>query len=169
MKLYLAAPYSARNHLREVAEDLASKGHDVTSRWLWDNHEIKPESEGAAWAQSRQYIAQHVMQDLEDVEEADALVMFTGAWVAKTWPSLADTALHSGGRHVEMGYAIAKGKAIIVMGSPENVFHRGLGESLDTFYQLKDFLANTLVCVECGNTFAIETSTRCTDCLERLL
>lgn len=166
MKIYLAAPYSARDRLREIAVELSFDQHQITSRWLFENHEIQPATEGASWASSQEYIAKHTRQDLEDVTEADLLVVFTGQWIARFWPELANTSLHSGGRHVETGYALALSKPVVVMGICENVFQRGLGMNLSLYQELRSYLLGTLTCTSCGNDGAAEGHIHCIDCLE---
>ena len=53
--------------------------------------------------------------DLNDVVRSDLLILFTAAFVGIEG---------GGGRHVETGWALAHGVPIIVVGQPENVFHR---------------------------------------------
>jgi hypothetical protein len=168
MRIYLAAPYSARDRLRDVVGQLAVRGHVVTSRWLWDDHEIQSGTEGAALDQSAAYITQHTLQDLQDIETADLLVLFTGSWIDSNWVELRDTRLHSGGRHVETGYALATSTPVLYLGAPENVFHRGMCEGIMLLSEMYSFLEGKLVCIECGNDFAAEGLVRCPDCAEKL-
>ena len=48
---------------------------------------------------------------------------------------------HSGGRHVELGYALALGKHVVHIGQQENIFH----SIVPVFSNVKDFLANDVV------------------------
>ena len=54
------------------------------------------------------------VQDLIDVDNADVLVVYTEPY---------GTPVSGGGRHVETGYALGKGKTVLVVGPHENVFH----------------------------------------------
>lgn len=108
MKIYIAGRYSRRDEFREVAKQLEEMGHEVTSQWLDEdvdlNHtmaDIQPEfATGAA------------LTDLHDIDEAQVVLFFSES---KLTPR--------GGRHVEFGYALAKGKFIYVIGPKENIFH----------------------------------------------
>ncbi len=77
----------------------------VTARWISGAHETDagvPDLKAA-------------LEDIQDVEAADIVVSFT---------ETGDVPGRSrGGRHVEFGYALAKGKRLIVVGTRENVFH----------------------------------------------
>jgi nucleoside 2-deoxyribosyltransferase len=99
VKVYIAAPYSKRDETIEVMQRLEERGIAVVSRWL---RELDPESHAAA------------LRDLEDVANADVLFFLQ----PKGWEKLG-----AGGRHVEMGYAIALGKEIVMFGEKSNVFH----------------------------------------------
>lgn len=125
MKVYLASAYCGRDLLRRLAVDFHEAGHDHTSRWLAATHEITPATEGAALGHDHAYTVQHVRQDFDDIDEADALVMFTPSALLALDPSLGTGVLGSGGRHIETGYALGHGKPVIVVGAPENIFHRG--------------------------------------------
>lgn len=73
----------------------------VTSRWIDGKHDGIPAQICA-------------IDDLEDIDAADALVLVNPRH------------LHGsgrGGRHVELGYALARGKRVLLVGDRENVFH----------------------------------------------
>lgn len=115
MRIYLAAPYGARDWVRGHAATLRDLGFEVTSSWLDEQHEINAGTQGAATALSDDTVAGHALQDLDDVEGSDLVVLFTAA---------AAGVEGGGGRHVETGYAIGCSKPVVVVGEPENVFHR---------------------------------------------
>lgn len=112
MKIYLAGSYNRRTAIQLCRTDLEKIGHEVTSRWL-DCHggkappvflsthltDVKP-ADGKEFAE----------EDLADIDAAKLVVMFTQE------PST------TGGRHVELGYALAKEKRIAIVGSVENIF-----------------------------------------------
>lgn len=119
MRIYLAAPYAARAQVRQYAAELERIGFTVTSTWLEETHEISSGTIGAATAVSDAEIAMHAAADLGDIDRSDLVVLLTeGA------ADLVGGNGTSGGRHVETGYAIALGKPVVVVGEPENVFHR---------------------------------------------
>lgn len=115
MKIYLAGPYAARTTLAGYAEELRSIGITVTSTWLDETHDINAGTEGAATALTDSQVALHAATDIDDVRRSDILVLFTAASVGCEG---------GGGRHVETGIAIALHKPVLIIGEPENVFHR---------------------------------------------
>ena len=116
MKIYLAAPYAARELVKGYAAELTRIGFTVTSSWIDETHDINAGTTGAATDLDDTQVAAHAAGDLYDIDLADLLVAFTA--------KATSTEGGSGGRHVETGYAIAKNKPVVVVGEPENVFHR---------------------------------------------
>lgn len=118
MKVYLAAPYGSRDTIRTYAAELREIGIAVTSTWLDEQHEINAGTQGAAVALSDEQVSQHAQADIREVRDSDLLVLFTAKAVG---------AEGGGGRHVETGIALALRKPVLVVGEPENVFHRTHG------------------------------------------
>lgn len=113
MKIYLAARYGRRDQLRELRSFLQAMGHVVTSSWLdseWKS--VGSDAPSHAPPGEREKACN---QNLVDLDNADCCISFTED------PASADG--KRGGRHVEFGYALAKGKRVIVVGYTENVFH----------------------------------------------
>jgi hypothetical protein len=100
MRIYIAAAYERKNEMIIVAEKLKRAGHEVTSRWFF----MDP---NASWLEAS-------VMDLADIDNSEILLSFTHP--RGTGPS-------GGGRHVEFGYAMAKGKRLVIIGESENVFH----------------------------------------------
>jgi hypothetical protein len=98
-KVYLASQYARRDEMRVHREALIAEGHECTSQWL-DVDDVCDPIAGA-------------LLDLADIDRSDFMICFTEK------PEVGYT---SGGRHVEMGYGIAKGKFIYVIGPRENIF-----------------------------------------------
>lgn len=101
MKIYLAANYSTNPAMREIARELERHGHEVTSEWILGTHAGHDQ-------------ASYAKIDLRDIDAAEALVLFSEQ------PSGSRT---RGGKHVEFGYALAKGKRLFIVGNHGNVFH----------------------------------------------
>lgn len=118
MKIYLAAPYGSRETIRTCAAEARSIGITVTSSWLDEDHEINAGTEGAAPALTDEQVDQHAQTDIREVRDSDLLVLFTAAYVGTEG---------GGGRHVETGIALALNTPVLVVGEPENVFHRTAG------------------------------------------
>lgn len=99
MNIYIAAPYELRDDAIATMKLLESRGNRVTSSWLRHLDE-----EGDLYARI----------DLADITRADMLLALNpGGWKQKG----------AGGRHVELGYALALGKKIVVVGVRSNIFH----------------------------------------------
>lgn len=104
MKVYLAGRYDRRLELLGYAGQLG-RHHLSTARWLTGAHEGATDPET---------LVRYAAEDLEDIDRSDVLVVFTED------PSIGHT---SGGRHVEMGYALASDIEVVVVGPIENIFH----------------------------------------------
>ncbi len=109
MKIYLAARLSLWPLMNQASAFLERHGHVITSRWhrRGMTEPSVPQADGP-----NPHLAQFAAEDLEDIDQADAVVLFTQA--GKHF---------AGGRHVEAGYALGLGKRLIVFGPRENVFY----------------------------------------------
>jgi len=103
--VYLAAAYGRRHELRRYAEELWGAGFIVTSSWI-DSEDDDDERLGT---KERVAIAH---RDLDDLRLARYVVAFTEG---PSGPS-------RGGRHVELGFALALGRRVIIVGPAENVY-----------------------------------------------
>jgi hypothetical protein len=101
MKIYLAAMYSRREEMEREANRLKHQGFEITSRWVY-------------FSENSRSLLDVALMDIEDVNKADAVVSFTQP---------ESSLFHGGGRHVEFGYGLAKGKRCILIGGRENIFH----------------------------------------------
>jgi nucleoside 2-deoxyribosyltransferase len=105
MKIYLAARFPHQHQMQIWAKYLESKGHTITSLWIYGNEMgvDMTRHDGAT-------------MDLDHVNEADVLL-------SEVLPY--KTPFSGGGRHVEFGYALAKGKILINVGdgTGEHIFH----------------------------------------------
>jgi len=167
MRIYVAGPYAARDHLQVLVTTgrIGEGHHPITSRWLWGDHAITPGVVDAAPEQSDEYTKQHVQEDLADIDRADVVLLFTSGWCMENL-GLRKDQTGSGGRHVETGYALAKKKLVIVVGSPENIFHRGACVIVPGVEEALTVLSE-MVCEECGDDLVAEGLSVCTECLAR--
>lgn len=101
MKIYVAGLYSKLAELAEESKKLIDAGFEVTATWL----------QNAEDGLTFEHVA-HI--DLNDVDAAAVLILYTEPY---------GTPVPGGGRHVEFGYALGKGKQIIIVGPRENIFH----------------------------------------------
>jgi nucleoside 2-deoxyribosyltransferase len=112
--VYLAAGYDQQERMRgyrKIMED--RRNFIITSRWI-DVKESNP-MQDAAIAADQELAANRCRVDLDDIDRAEIFVMFT------------DTPSTSGGRHTELGYAIARERVIFIVGPRENIFQAGEG------------------------------------------
>lgn len=97
MSIYIAAGFGAQRWMRSFRDELVRNGHEVTSRWLDDDDRNRAEILRA-------------VEDIEDIDRAEIFLFF------------ASTLSTRGGRHVELGYAMAREKRLIRVGLPTNAF-----------------------------------------------
>lgn len=100
-KIYIASLYSRREEMEEHANKLEAAGFYITSTWVYGGEE----------GLDNEAISE---LDLNDVDEADMVLSFTLPY---------GTMFKGGGRHVEFGYGLARGKEMVIVGELENVFH----------------------------------------------
>lgn len=124
-KVYLAARYSRRDELRALASHFRLAGFMVTSRWLYEDKPLNTQ----LGDDSPIFYQETAQVDLDDIDKADTLVFFAED---------PHVGVPRGGRHWECGYAYAKGKRIITIGGPENIF--GYLSSILNFPTLNAFL-----------------------------
>ncbi len=125
-KIYLADKFAHREKMRHVANQLRDAGHEITSQWIDIGDGTTEENV------TDEVRVRGAVMDLDDVLCADTLLAFS---YPRALPST------GGGRHVEFGYAIAKGKQVIVIGPKgEHIFHWVPGvlhfETLENFMEV---------------------------------
>ena len=89
-------------------QELAALGYEAPCRWARGLHEDENRKE-----YTREERAHFAREDLEDLQVCDVGIFFTEEPLSTAG---------RGGRHVELGYALALAKRIIVVGFLENVF-----------------------------------------------
>lgn len=111
MNAYLAARYSRREELCVYREHLKLAGIKVTARWLDGDHQV--DDAGLSAEAGRAERERFALEDYQDLQAADIFIAFTEP--PRSNPS-------RGGRHVELGMAIALRKKLHIVGPRENVF-----------------------------------------------
>jgi hypothetical protein len=111
MQIYLAARYGRRAELHGYAATLRALGHTSTATWL--EQADRGDDDGihlpACWAAARAW----AVRDMMDLAAADCLILWTEA-PGMPWGR--------GGRHVELGLALAWRKDVLLIGPVENIF-----------------------------------------------
>lgn len=102
--IYIAAPWFHRDTARGADLLMRIRGHRLRSTWYFSQAALDPGGEFQAFSHQAQ-------QDLRDLDDADTLIVLNLAM--------------SEGKAVELGYALAEGKAVYVVGerSSVNIFH----------------------------------------------
>lgn len=108
MKIYVSARYPRREDAEELARMLVQDGHFITSRWVWRDQPSDYEE------CTHTEIGEFAMEDIADVIDAEIFVAISEE---------SDSPFGRGGRHVEFGFALARGIALAVIGPMENIFH----------------------------------------------
>lgn len=112
-RIYLSGQFEDGARLCEVRLQLQGSGYSVTSRWL-DSAAAGPATAQASDPGAQTRLSGIARQDFEDIDRSDLVVVFNPAEASS---------IGRGGRHVETGYALARGKRVIVVGARGNVFH----------------------------------------------
>ncbi len=109
---YLAAPYRSRDTLKHIRDELfVPAGIAITSRWLDQTYPIETEPGQL----DPETAVREANKDLVDVGSAEHFVLFTA-------DALGVKSNGRGGRHVELGYALARHKTIWMVGERQNIF-----------------------------------------------
>ena len=110
MTAYIAARFSRKPEMQALASLFEDHNIQVRARWL-DEH-VSPDA--TLYDVTPEYHTEVATHDLEDIDAADTLIFFAEDPLV---------GFPRGGRHTEFGYALGKGKRVVVIGSPENTFH----------------------------------------------
>lgn len=102
MKIYLAACFEQQAEIRDKAVELERLLITCTSRWRFEDGTLPPTPE---------HLHNCATMDLEDIHKADYFVCLTNQTSQR------------GGKHVELGYALAISKPVMIVGRRENIFH----------------------------------------------
>lgn len=106
-RVYLAGSIARREEIKRYQEELRNEGFYITSRWLDDS--FPHYSEGQM---PHNVAAGCATRDMQDVLSADLVIVFSNGVSAP-----------GGGRHVELGIALAARKTVLLVGPLEHVFH----------------------------------------------
>jgi len=135
LRLYIAA--HSQDAAKRLKRELEQRGHVCTARWISDASFARKTDDEAKSAAA--------VMDLEDVLAGrDGLVLL----------SESEGVMVPGGKHVEMGFALAKEYPIYVIGRRENTLQ--YHPSVKSYATLEAFLA-VLGVVEPGSNTATTT------------
>ena len=110
MKIYLAADFARKAEMLEVQKLLVALDHTITSQWINDPENAVGYGIGGSNLPTDPCL-QRAKVDMQNLYDADMLLLFTTGNLSR------------GGRHTELGMALAWNKSICIIGPPEHVFH----------------------------------------------
>lgn len=123
IKVYIASRFTNKDAVLSLSQKLSDCGLVPIQTW-------PHEHDGCTAKQA-------AIRDLNEIKKSDALLLFTVGC-----PSV------PGGMHFEAGYALAKGKAVTVIGPPVHVFCQH--PDVMHYETLEDFFALGLHDLECA-------------------
>ena|SRR3990167_129198 len=112
LRFYIASRFQDRDDAIGYKYYLQDLGLECTSTWLTDQ-----DGNGTNMATlegKNEECRQRASADFKDIADADIFIVLSPRKAHGTG---------SGGRHVEVGYAVALGKPVFLLGHRENVFH----------------------------------------------
>jgi hypothetical protein len=115
MKIYPAASYPRKEEAKTLALILQTHGHEIVAGWLTEDEGYK--SDNQRRNESRYTMCKRLsaaaVRDLREMKDAEVIVSFTEGEHQTT----------HGGRHSELGIALARGIMVFIIGPREQVFH----------------------------------------------
>lgn len=98
--VYIAGKWDRREELLQFAFDLHDVGCNIVSTWLWANENEQDEN-----------YKEYAVRDIKDIGDCDTFILFTGKEV-----------YYRSGHLTELGFALAWGKEVIIIGPRANIF-----------------------------------------------
>lgn len=111
MRIYICARSEDLEVGRVYRDKLQANGHVVTSRWL---NGLVGLGAVPAPGKASDDLQNAANMDLEDIDKADCVLAINPKSAHRSG---------TGGRHVEVGYALARSVPVVLVGERENVFH----------------------------------------------
>jgi hypothetical protein len=105
MRIYLASNWASKDRLAKMKWDIETLGHEVCSHWLEEDSDQSYESLNFAQRQDYSF------RDLGEIVSANLLILDTLEVAA------------SGGREVELGFALGTKTPVWIVGPDRNIFH----------------------------------------------
>jgi len=130
---YIAGSYERKAELAELARLLQQRGYEVVSDWLFNAADPGlarlHETADNDWPDDE--LADLASQDLAQIRQAEVFVLLTGR---------PDLPIYRAGRMVEMGYALAHGLKVCIIGPRQNIFCHLRGTHILRYPDVETFL-----------------------------
>ena len=123
MKIYVAASFNSVTRIQDEVEELEERGHTITGVWFQGNDPLERIWDGNFGGRIAEVMS---LRDLNGIDRADLMIIDT------LDPS------SSGGRNVELGYAIAKNKRLVLIGEPTTIFFALVREAYPNWKEFHD-------------------------------
>jgi nucleoside 2-deoxyribosyltransferase len=123
MNIYVAASFNSVTRIQDEVEALEERGHTVTGVWFQGHDPIEKIWDGNFGGRIAEVMS---LRDLNAIDRAELMIIDT------LDPS------SSGGRNVELGYALAKSKRIILIGEPTTIFFALIREAYSSWEEMFD-------------------------------
>lgn len=111
LKIYIASRWDDRDDALMIKKFIEERGLICTSTWLTPHDEQSMDALKKAVIEKPR---QRAIKDFEDIDASDVYLVYSPTKSHRNG---------TGGKHVEMGYAMAKGKTCVLVGVRENIFH----------------------------------------------
>lgn len=125
MSIYIAGKYTSKGRLGAIREQIRRMGYVVSSSWLdevWRDYDAPDEVR-----------VENAHRDFEEIESAECLIIDT----------LDES--NTGGREVEMGFALHKGISVVLVGPERNVFHYIVNKRFESWNECLADMASCMV------------------------
>ena len=110
-RIYLAAAFVRHPEMQTIARELSERGHMVVSSWIWESDDLT-DARGRRGGRAKRAAA---IRNLRELQSADLCIVFaTPAGQRENG---------RGGRHVELGAALALDIETMLVGPEEHLFH----------------------------------------------
>lgn len=118
MNIYVAGSFNSVARIADEVDELEQRGHHVTGVWFQGHDPLEKIWDGNFGGRIAEVMS---LRDFNGIDRADLFIIDT------LDPS------STGGRNVELGYALAKGKRIILIGQPTTIFFALIREAYETW------------------------------------
>ena len=111
LKVYIASKFHSRKRLLPIRAELEKLGLKVLSNWMVNDPDVDPSAVNDSLANNLEQNQMMAERDQTEVKDCHIFIIDT------------TDESNTGGREVELGYALGCGKACFRVGPIRNVFH----------------------------------------------
>lgn len=128
MRVYIAGKYSAWPRLEQRREEMRQLGYSVSSTWIDTGRSVVVRSGNNSLALDDGLNRVAAERDIHEVLEAEMLVLDTF------------DESYTGGREVELGFALDRELVTVLIGPKRNVFHYLVNYSFNNWEEALEWL-----------------------------